>query len=165
MAKKSAIVLGIAVAVVAVSIAYGAIANPGGEVVGKPDQAVWNLRFSGSDDYENLINGSIGYLEKGYYKIGFVPMGDSPSKIRIVVQERGDGVYQSQGMGRVLDETYILDRDLVDTGISKYYTWEYNGDKSFYIPKGGSFFDIHMAYEGSVEGSVSISISKIAESI
>ena len=164
MAKKSAIVVGIAVAVVAVSIAYGAIANPGGEVVGKPDQAVWNLRFSGSDDYENLINGSIGYLEKGYYKIGFVPMGDSPNKIRIIIGEQG-GIYETQGIGKVLDELYILDRDLVDTGISKYYTWEYNGDKNFFIPKSGSFFDIKVTAQGNMEGSVSISLTKVAESI
>tara|TARA_B100001540_G_C15276537_1_gene403905 strand:- start:41 stop:535 length:495 start_codon:yes stop_codon:yes gene_type:complete len=164
MAKKSAIVVGIAVAVVAVSIAYGAIANPGGEVVGKPDQAVWNLRFSGSDDYENLINGSIGYLEKGYYKIGFVPMGDSPNKIRIIIGEQG-GIYETQGIGKVLDELYILDRDLVDTGISKYYTWEYNGDKSVFIPKDGSFFAYKIIPEGNLEGSVSISLTKMNTSI
>ena len=164
MAKKSAIVVGIAVAVVAVSIAYGAIANPGGEVVGKPDQAVWNLRFSGSDDYENLINGSIGYLEKGYYKIGFVPMGDSPNKIRIIIGEQG-GIYETQGIGKVLDELYILDRDLVDTGISKYYAWEYNGDKSVFIPKDGSFFAYKIIPEGNLEGSVSISLTKMNTSI
>ena len=164
MSKKSAIVVGIAVAVVAVSIAYGAIANPGGEVVGKPDQAVWNLRFSGSDDYENLINGSIGYLEKGYYKIGFVPMGDSPNKIRIIIGEQG-GIYETQGIGKVLDELYILDRDLVDTGISKYYTWEYNGDKSVFIPKDGSFFAYKIIPEGNLEGSVSISLTKMNTSI
>ena len=165
MAKKSAIVVGIAAAAVVVSIAYGTQMDTGFKTETKADDVVWQVRMSGIEDYEALAKGEIGYLEKGYYSVGFVPMGDSPSKIRIVILERGDGIYQSQGLGRVLDETYILDRDLVDTGISKYYTWEYNGDKSFYIPKGGSFFDIHMAYEGSVEGSVSISISKIAESI
>ena len=68
-------------------------------------------------------------------------------------------------MGRILDEVYILDRDLVDTGISKYYTWEYNGDKSFFIPKSGSFFDIKITVQGNMEGSVSISLTKVAESI
>ena len=46
MAKKSAIVVGIAAAVVAVSMAYGAIANPGGESeVEEPGSEVWNFRF------------------------------------------------------------------------------------------------------------------------
>ena len=165
MSKKSAIVLGIAVAVVAVSIAYGTQMDTGFKSEKKADDIVWQVRMSGMDDYEAFAIGGIGYLEKGYYKIGFVPMGDSPSKIRIIIFERDTGVYQGQGIGRVLNETYILDRDLVDTGISKYYTWEYNGDKSFFIPKGGSFFDIHMRYEGNLEGSVSISLTKVAESI
>ena len=163
--NKTFIPVGIAAVVVAISIAYGAIANPG--VIEKNyDDAIWNLRLSGMDDYERNANwAGIGYLEKGYYKIGFVPMGDSPNKIRIIVAEKSSEVYQSQGMGRVLDEVYILDRDLVDTGISKYYTWEYNGDKSFFIPKSGSFFDIKITVQGNMEGSVSISLTKVAESI
>ena len=163
--NKTLIPVGIAAVVVAISIAYGTQMDTGFKTEKKADDVVWQVSMSGVEDYEAFENVGIGYLEKGYYKIGFVPMGDSPSKIRIIIQERGDDVYQNQGIGRVLDETYILDRDLVDTGISKYYTWEYNGDKSLFIPKGGSFFDIHMRYQGSVEGSVSISLTKIAESI
>ena len=30
-------------------------------------------------------------------------------------------------------KTFILERELVDTGISKYYTWDYSGDKYFEI--------------------------------
>ena len=160
MAKKAGIVVGIAIAAVAISMTYGAIANPGGEMGGKPDQAIWQVRMSGIDDYKDYANGSIGYLEKGHYKIAFVPMGDSPNKIRIVIGEQG-GVYDTQGIGRVLDELYILDRDLVDTGISKYYTWEYNGDKNLFIPKSGSYFGYKIIPEGNLEGSVSISLSKM----
>jgi len=163
--NKTLIPVGIAAVVVAISIAYGTQMDTGFETDKKADGVVWQIRMSGIDDYEAFANGGIGYLEKGYYKVGFVPMGDSPSKIRIIIQERDTGIYQGQGIGRILDETYILDRDLVDTGISKYYTWEYNGDKSFFIPKGGSFFDIHMRYEGNVEGSVSVSITEVAKSI
>ena len=166
MTKKSAIVVGIAAAVVAVSIAYGTQMDTGFKTEKKADDIVWHVSMSGMDDYEIHANwAGVGYLEKGYYKIGFVPMGDSPNKIRIIIGERDGGVYQGQGMGRVLDEVYILDRDLVDTGISKYYTWEYNGDKSMLIPKGGSFFDVKVIPEGNLQGSVSISLTKVAESI
>ena len=165
MSKKSAIVLGIAVAVVAVSIAYGTQMDTGFKSEKKADDIVWQVRMSGMDDYEIHANwAGIGYLEKGYYKIGFVPMGDSPNKIRIIIGEQG-GIYETQGIGKVLDELYILDRDLVDTGISKYYTWEYNGDNSVFIPKGGSYFDVVVIPEGNLEGSVSISLTKVAESI
>ena len=56
MAKKSAIVVGIAAAVVAVSMAYGAIANPGGESeVEEPGSEVWNFRFSGQEFHPPLV--------------------------------------------------------------------------------------------------------------
>ena len=162
--NKMVIAGGIVAAAIIVSMAYGAIANPGGEMGEKSDQTIWNVRFSGNDDYESLSNGGIGYLEKGYYKIEFVPMGDSPNKIRIMISEQG-GIYETQGIGMVLNELYILDRDLVDTGISKYYTWEYNGDKSFYIPESGSYWKYGIGFEGNLEGSVSISLSKMNTSI
>ena len=53
-------------------------------------------------------------------------MGDSPERLRITVGGDGHGV-------RVFSEEFILQRELVDTGISKYYTWDYSGDKYFEI--------------------------------
>ena len=48
MGKKAIIVVGIAIAAVAISMAYGAIANPGGneEIT---NSAVWNIRISGPE--------------------------------------------------------------------------------------------------------------------
>ena len=77
MAKKSAIVVGIAAAVVAVSMAYGAIANPGGESeVEEPGSEVWNFRFSGQEFHNISSHGFDAILlETGNtYQFKFVPM-------------------------------------------------------------------------------------------
>ena len=125
MAKKSAIVVGIAVAVVAVSIAYGAIANPGAEEENL-NSGIWNIRISGPE-FQDLptIGSEIGILGKGTYEIGFVPMGDSPDILNLVIMSE-DG-YEIYG------QEFYLERKLVDTGISKYYTWDYVGEKFFTV--------------------------------
>ena len=46
--NKMVIAVGIAVAAIAISITYGAIANPGGEPAKEePSSEVWIFRFSG----------------------------------------------------------------------------------------------------------------------
>ena len=39
------------------------------------------------------------------------------------------------GTGLVFSEKFVLKGTPVDTGISKYYTWEYVGQKYVYIPE------------------------------
>jgi len=50
----------------------------------------------------------------------------------------------------------------VDTGISKYYTWEYVGQKYVYIPEveGEANYEITISRSGNLEGSVTISLSR-----
>ena len=164
--NKTLIPVGIAAVVVAISIAYGAIANPG--VIEKNyDDAIWNFRISGEEFNDiSTIKADLGVIEGGTYKIGFVPMGDSPAKIKLTMNGKWTETYNVEpSWEQIFSEEFVLEKSLVDTGISKYYTWEYNGDKSFFIPKSGSFFDIKITVQGNMEGSVSISLTKVAESI
>ena len=94
-------------------------------------------------------------LEKGYYKFGFVPMGDSPAKIRISI------VYDNFPQISIpFNEEFILKGTPVDTGISKYYTWEYVGKNyDVYIPE-GTLWEISITRTGNLEGSVTISLSQ-----
>ena len=95
-------------------------------------------------------------LEKGYYKFGFVPMGDSPAKIRISI---APAVPELQWRG-LFSEEFILKGTPVDIGISKYYTWEYVGyDYDVYIPE-GTVWGITITRTGNLEGSVTISLSQ-----
>ena len=156
MAKKSVIVVGIAAAVVAVSMAYGAIANPGAEEESL-NSGIWNIRISGPE-FEDVptIGSEIGILGKGTYEIGFVPMGDSPEALNLEIMSE-DG-YQ------IFEQEFYLEKSLVDTGISKYYTWEYIGEKFFTVSERDSY-EIVINREGNLNGSVSISIEKLDRSI
>ena len=119
---------------------------------------IWQTRIAGPE-YDNISTHvhDLGSLEEGTYKIGFVPMGDSPKNLRIKVV----------GFGMMFSENFILERSLVDTGISKYYTWEYVGQKYVQIPEseGEVNYKITIIREGNLQGSVSISLSKVDTSI
>tara|TARA_B100001750_G_scaffold14314_1_gene10201 strand:- start:221 stop:691 length:471 start_codon:yes stop_codon:yes gene_type:complete len=156
MAKKSAIVIGIAAAIVAVSMAYGAIANPGGGDE-KSISGVWNIRISGPE-FEDLptIGSEIGVLGVGTYEIGFVPMGDSPGILNLTIMNK-DGY-------EIFNEEFFLEKSLIDTGISKYYTWEYIGEKFVTVSERDNY-EIIINREGNLLGSVSITIEKLDRSI
>jgi hypothetical protein len=131
--------------------------NPENEVV---SSQVWNVRIAGPMFHDlETYDASLGSLDKGTYQIGFVPMGDSPTKITIKIRD-------SVGNEFFFEEFY-LERNLVDTGISKYYTWEYIGQKYVQIPKSGDDEDYQITVEriGNLEGSVSISLEKVDTSI
>ena len=156
MAKKAAIAVGIAVAAIAISMTYGAIANPGGDEEIQ-NSGIWNIRISGPE-FQDLptIGSEIGILGKGTYEIGFVPMGDSPEMLNLkIISEDG---YQ------IFEQEYYLEKSLVDTGISKYYTWEYVGEKFFTVSDRDDY-EIVINREGNLKGSVSISIEKLDRSI
>ena len=149
--------VGIAAVVVAISIAYGAIANPGGDEEITPNSLVWNMRISGDEFHDLAVFGNeIGNLGAGTYEFGFVPMGDSPQVLRLIISnERGNQVFS---------EEFVLEKSLVDTGISKYYTWDYLGNKFAPISKEGNY-EITIEREGNLKGSVSISLTKVDRSI
>ena len=159
--NKTVIAGGIVAAAIIVSITYGAVANPGGDPIKEePSSEVWNFRFSGQEFHNISSHGFDGIsLETGNtYQFKFVPMGDSPEQLRLSLVGISPSV-------QVFSDTLYLKKTLVDTGISKYYTWEYNGDKSVFIPKDGSFFAYKIIPEGNLEGSVSISLTKMNTSI
>ena len=62
--------------------------------------------------------------------------------------------------GLVFSEIFVLKGTPVDTGISKYYTWEYVGQKYVYIPEveGEANYEIRIERSGNLEGSVTISL-------
>ena len=113
----------------------------------------------------------LGVIEEGTYEFGFVPMGDSPKKIRLVIDwviPENQRYYSDDPVKtEIFSEEFILERSLVDTGVSKYYTWEYLGQKFIQFPKteGDARYEITIQRDGNLEGSVSISLSKLDRSI
>ena len=177
--NKTVIAGGIVAAAIIVSITYGAVANPGGDPIKEePSSEVWNFRFSGQEFHNISSHGFDGIsLETGNtYQFKFVPMGDSPEQLRISLIWPGG---QNHKTVEVYSEILYLKKTLVDTGISKYYTWEYVGDKFFQISdkecfdaSGNSILKRQMCYYelnveriGNLMGSVSIGIEKLDRSI
>ena len=131
--------------------------NPENEKNSKSE--VWNTRIAGPefDDVFNHRYSPITLERKIPYEFDFVPMGDSPERLKISVGGKGTGV-------EVFSEMFILEGTLVDTGISKYSMWDYIGNKNFEI----SFnqcpnqktcnYDITVERYGNLKGSVTVSL-------
>ena len=172
--NKMVIAGGVVVAAIIVSIAYGASMNPGGNEQ-RSGGEIWNLRISGEEFNDiSTITAGLGVIEGGTYKIGFVPMGDSPAKIELTIKGKWTESYRLEpSWGTIFSEEFVLKKSLVDTGISKYYTWEYIGQKYVQIPElegkipssDEPIYEIIISRYGNLEGSVSISLSKVDRSI
>ena len=159
MSKKP--IIGGIILVTIIGIVYvGAQINPDDpENEKNPNSEVWSTRIAGSefDDIFNHRYSSIILERNVPYKFDFVPMGDSSERLKISVSGKGTGV-------EVFSEMFILDGTLVDTGISKYYMWDYIGNKNFEI----SFnqcpnqktcnYDITVERYGNLKGSVTVSL-------
>ena len=169
--NKMAIVGGAVIILIVISMAYGASMNPGGNEQ-RSGGEIWDFRISGQEFHgKTTIMTDLGVIEEGTYEFGFVPMGDSPKKIRLIIDwviPENQRYYSDDPVKtEIFSEEFILERSLVDTGVSKYYTWEYLGQKFVQFPKteGDARYEITIQRDGNLEGSVSISLSKLDRSI
>ena len=162
--RKKSIVGGIILAAIIGLVAAGAQINPEyTEDEKRPNSEVWSKRIAGPEFADISIHKSspISLERNVQYKFEFVPMGDSPEQLKISVVWSGQGV-------EVFSELFILEKTLVDTGISKYYTWEYIGKENVLISnqhcpnQKTCNYNITVERFGNLEGSVSISLSKIS---
>ena len=162
--RKKSIIGGIILASIIGLVAAGAQINPEyTEDEKRPNSEVWSKRIAGPEFADISIHKSSPVtLERNVqYKFEFVPMGDSPEQLKISV------VWSGQGM-EVFSELFVLEKTLVDTGISKYYTWEYIGKENVVISnqqcpnQKTCNYDITVERFGNLEGSVSISLSRIS---
>ena len=156
--NKKPIIGGIILAAIVCVVFVGAQINPDNPENGE----VWSIRMASSEwDDRPILRASLPNLEEGTYKLGFVPMGDSPSPIRIDIKVRSAEFSRPDG-GLVFSEIFVLKGTPVDTGISKYYTWEYVGQKYVYMPEveGEANYEIRIERSGNLKGSVTISLSR-----
>ena len=160
--SKKPIVGGIILASIIVVVFAGAQINPDNPENEKDlNSEVWNTRIAGPafDDTWNHKYSPITLERKIPYEFDFVPMGDSPERLKISVVWSGQGVH-------VFSEMFILEGTLVDTGISEYYTWDYTGNKNFEISyeqcpnQKTCNYDIIVERYGNLKGSVTISLSR-----
>ena len=163
--SKKPIIGGIILAAIIGVVFAGAQINPDNpENEKSPNSEVWSIRMASPEWHDRqTVRASLPNLEEGTYKLGFVPMGDSPSKIRIDIKGKWTERYYMDPSWRPLfSEEFILKGTPVDTGISKYYTWEYVGQKYVYIPEveREANYEIKIERSGNLKGSVTISLSR-----
>ena len=158
--SKKPIIGGIILATIIGVIFVGAEINPDNP----ENKEVWSIRMAGPEwDDRQGHRAALPNLEEGTYKLGFVPMGDSPHKITIAIKGKWTERYYLDPSWRPLfSEEFVLKGTPVDTGISKYHTWEYVGQKYVYIPEveGEANYEITITRTGNLEGSVTISLSR-----
>ena len=159
--NKKPIIGGIILVAIIGVVYAGAQINPDNPENGE----VWSIRMAGPewDDRQNHSAALPKNLEEGTYKIGFVAMGDSPHKIKLTIKGKWTESYRLEpGWGQIFSEEFVLKGTPVDTGISKYYTWEYVGQKYVYIPEveGEADYEIRIERSGNLKGSVTISLSR-----
>jgi len=81
--SKKPIIGGIILAAIIGVVFVGAQINPDNP----ENEEVWSIRMASPEWHERqTVRASLPNLEEGTYKIGFVPMGDSPHKITIVIK-------------------------------------------------------------------------------
>ena len=158
--SKKPIIGGIILAAIIGVVFVGAEINPDNPENEKSQNLeVWSTRMAGPE-FDNISNhrySSITLERSVPYKFDFVPMGDSPERLKISVGEKGAGV-------EIFSEMFILEGTLVDTGISEYYTWDYTGNKNFEISyqqcpnQKTCNYDIMVERYGNLKGSVSIQL-------
>ena len=163
--NKKPIIGGIILASIIVVVFVGAQKNPDNpENEKSSDSEVWSIRMASPEWHDRqTVRTNLPNLEEGTYKLGFVPMGDSPHKITIAIKGKWTERYYLDPSWRPLfSEEFVLKGTPVDTGISKYYTWEYVGQKYVYIPEveGEANYEITITRTGNLKGSVTISLSR-----
>ena len=161
--SKKPIIGGIILAAIIGVVFVGVQINPDNP----ENEEVWSIRMASPEWHDRqTVRASLPNLEEGTYKIGFVPMGDSPTKIRIDIKVRSAGSdfagsdFAGTTWTPMFSEEFILKGTPVDTGISKYYTWEYVGQKYVYIPEveREANYEITIKRSGNLKGSVTISL-------
>ena len=159
--SKKPIIGGIILAAIIGVVFVGVQINPDNPENGE----VWSIRMAGPewDDRQSHRAALPKNLEEGTYKLGFVAMGDSPHKITIAIKGKlTERYYLDPSWRPLFSEEFVLKGTPVDTGISKYYTWEYVGQKYVYIPEveGEANYEITIKRTGNLKGSVTISLSR-----
>lgn len=99
------------------------------------------------EEYVDGIHERTFDIAAGTYTFRFIPNGDSPRVLSISME----------GESFSFADDFALDGTLHKSPISEYYTWDYQGQKTFEVPDGQSV-DITIDPNGNVIGTVSVMI-------
>jgi hypothetical protein len=113
----------------------------------KNNSVVFHITLADPDLYKNGIYSNTFTVNKGNYLFKFVPNGDSPQSLTILLK----------GENYNFSENFKLKGTLHQTGISEYYTWDYDGQKTISIPI-QQMITIEINPNGNELGPVSVDV-------
>ena len=113
----------------------------------KNSNIVFHITLADPDLYKNGIYSNTFTMNKGDYLFKFIPNGDSPQSLTILLK----------GEDYNFSENFKLKGTLHQTGISEYYTWDYDGQKTISIPI-QQVITIEINPNGNELGPVSVDI-------
>jgi hypothetical protein len=113
---------------------------------------VFRVTLANPAMYENGVFVDSFEIDGGSYYFDFIPNGDSPKTLTIILQ----------GIDSYFMEVFEIEGILHSTGISEYYTWKYNGDgdSGINIPY---FQEVQITIDpnGNYNGPVSVILKKV----
>ena len=118
----------------------------GGE---EKEEAAFHVTLASPSQYAGGVYTEVFSAAPGMYSLSFVPNGDSPTTLAISIT----------GTSVTFSEEYTLNGILHDTGISQYYTWEYQGHNTLSVPLEQQL-TITIDPHGETLGPVSVSLIK-----
>ena len=111
------------------------------------DKTVFHVTLAEPKMYQNGAYSDEILLDSGEYFFRFVPNGDSPKFLSISIN----------GENFSFEEKFVLKGTLHDTGISQYYTWDYEGQKKIEVMEHQDL-KIEINPNGNFVGTVSVDI-------
>lgn len=113
----------------------------------KTDSIIFHATLADPELYVNGVYSKSFMINAGDYFFRFVPNGSSPEIISISIVGNKFEFY----------ENFELQNELQQTGISEYYTWSYDGTKSFSVAEPEQVI-ITINPNGNEMGSVTVDI-------
>lgn len=134
----------IIIPVIVIIIVIGLSFNPSEKI---NDDVVFHVTLADPSLYKNGIYSSTFIINEGDFTLKFVLNGDSPQSLNILLK----------GENYNFSENFKLNGTLHQTGISEYYTWDYDGHKEISIPIEQTMI-IEINPNGNELGSLSVDI-------
>ena len=138
--NKKIVIISVILILVVLGLAFSETGN-------KNSNVVFHATLADSNLYKNGIYSNEFIINNGNYIFKFVPNGDSPQLLTILLK----------GENYNFSENFKLKGTLHKTGISEYYTWDYEGQKEFSIASREPIV-IEINPNGNEIGSVSVDI-------
>ena len=149
MKKSSLVIIGLAAVVIAVVV----FSSPKDNVQDSDYAYHVNLSESKYGEFgiyeESFEIGDVDCQRFCDYKFKFVPNGDSPQTLSVSIS----------GYNTSFSEDFQLVGTLVETDISQYYTWDYDGQKIFQV-SGLEKVKIVIDPHGNTKGTVSAYVNQ-----